>query len=164
MKPPAVNPPGTRPRPKALRLSPQETDIVNRTVYGEARNQAFAGKAAVAWVIRNRIEADLGADGKPDWWGEGAIEVCLKRGQFSCWLPNDPNSKLLRQRMLGGQAWNECCEAVRHVFAGELEDPTKGATHYQVHGTGAAWSFRKDGTPRAPSVRIGAHDFYNDIP
>lgn len=59
------------------------------TLWGETRGEPIEGQIAVACVIRNRVLADIGKDGKPDWWGEGYRGVCLAPRQFSCWAPED---------------------------------------------------------------------------
>lgn len=40
-------------------LSERDLSIAALTIYGEARGEPYAGKVAVAWVIRNRTEADI---------------------------------------------------------------------------------------------------------
>ena len=48
-----------------------DLDTLARTLWAEARGEGVAGMEAVAAVIMNRVNADLGNDDKPDWWGEG---------------------------------------------------------------------------------------------
>jgi spore germination cell wall hydrolase CwlJ-like protein len=113
-----------------LTYDSRDLDTAVRTAWGEARGEGDAGLRMVLWVVRNRVEIDLGKDGRPDWWGEGVAAVCLKPLQFSCWNLADPN----RAKLLRLPSWDPAyihIEAIaRGVFDGEIEDETGGATHY----------------------------------
>ena len=97
-------------------MSEQDVDVLARTIWGEARGEGFAGQVAVGWAIRNRVEADLGNDGKPDWWGEGYVGVCKAPWQFSCWNKNDPFPPSATRQ--------HCRPASRGNAAGVLTAPT----------------------------------------
>lgn len=128
------------------------TDIetVARTVYGEARGEPWAGKLAVAWVIRNRAE-------NPGWWGYGYGDVCLKPDQFSCWNANDPNVDQLKAVTTASPFFRECLAATASVMGNIDPDPTKGASHYKV--TLLPWP--KDwGAEKPALVVIGNHSFF----
>lgn len=136
--------------PYAQIVGPAARDAVIRTVYGEARGEPDEGKAAVAWVIRNRAE-------HPAWWGATLYRICYQRAQFDCWLPNDPNSKICRLLSESDPGYIAIGKIVDGVLAGTIEDPTKGATHYYRAGTPAPkWSMG-----RTPDATIGHHAFYN---
>jgi N-acetylmuramoyl-L-alanine amidase len=137
-----------------------DIDIVARTIYGEARGEGYRGMVAVAWVIRNRVEADLGHDGKPDWWGEGYAGVCLKPWQFSAWNENDPNRKLLEGLTDLNMHFLTAKEAARDVLEGKVGDPTNMATHYfNPHVVAAPkWAGGK-----IPCAIIGDHHFYRCV-
>lgn len=152
-----------------------ERDLVAMalTAWGEARGEPDDGVAAVCWSIRNRAEADLWQDGKPDWWGEGVAGVALKPAQYSCHNAADPNSTRLRAFATGGDAGSgsltaegladpglqRCLEIARGVLDGSIADPTKGATHYYADTIAAPrWT---DG--RKPSAHVGHHLFFNDV-
>jgi hypothetical protein len=107
-----------------------EQDVLARTIYGEARGESFEGQVAVGWVIRNRVEADLLGDGKPDWWGEGYLGVCLRPYQFSCWLKNDPTYAKVATATLEDPVFSRAYGIGCLVRADDLPDPTGGATHY----------------------------------
>ncbi len=133
----------------ALAYTDAELDTMARTIWGEARGEAFAGKVAVAWVIRNRVE-------HPRWWGRGIAEVCMKPFQFSCWNPGDPNEKKCRAVSADDPAFVECLAAARACLEGKLPDPTNGSDHYHVDaGEPPYWA-----KGRAPLVAIGRHEFY----
>lgn len=123
-----------------LKLS--ETQILAVTLYGEARSEPVEGVIAVASVIRNRVNADLGNDGKADWWGEGFKGVCLARRQFSCWAPeggpgNFAKVEALVTKLSAGDAvtdarYIECAWIATGVIKGWCRDTVKGATHYHT--------------------------------
>lgn len=135
-----------------MRLSERDLDIVARTVYGESRGESIQGKAAVAWVIRNRAE-------NPGWWGETVAEVCLKRRQFSCW--DDDNRLQMMLADVENAAYAECMAATLEVFGAPVRDDlTRGADHYHTVEISPRWA--KD---RKPVVQIGGHLFYRlEIP
>ncbi len=137
----------------------EDLAVMARTVFGEARGEPYEGRLGVAHCILNRVRADLGNDGKPDWWGEGITAVCLKPWQFSCWLPSDPN----RARMLATEPDDPvmlaCLKACVDALAG-APDPTNGATHYFATTMPSAprWA---DG--RVPDLVIGRHAFFRNV-
>ena len=141
---------------KPLRFTEEDLDVATRTLVGEARGESFDGLIAVAWCIRNRVEADLHGDGKPDWWGEGITAVCMKKWQFSCWW--DEQAPRLRKWPTSDQQYLRCRDAARLVFKGQAPDPTNGATHYCTLESNPAWSRGK-----RPSKVIGNHKFYNNV-
>ena len=55
--------------------------IVAMTIVGEARGDGKLGMYGVGAVISQRV---IG-------WEKTPAQVCLKKSQFSCWNPNDPN-------------------------------------------------------------------------
>jgi len=135
-------------------LSFFDFEVMVRTIYGEARAEPYVGKIAVAWVIRNRAEADLGKDARPDWWGEGVANVCLAPQQFSCWNAND----LMRPKLLKANSVHlrDCIQAAWAVLTDEVPDPTHGATHYYAdYIAEPKWAKGK-----APTTQIGPHKFY----
>jgi N-acetylmuramoyl-L-alanine amidase len=140
----------------------RDIDTLARTIWGEARNQGRTGMIAVAWVIRNRVGMDLHNDGKPDWWGEGYEGVCLRKWQFSCWNPGDPNEPYLRGRKaIPGRQYAEAREAALAAMHAYEPDPTGGATHYYAPKVVKAPAWVKGATKAAT---IGGHIFYKDVP
>ena len=55
-------------------MSEKETDILARTIYGEARGESISGMEAVASVVLNRV-AFAKRRGR-FWWGNSIAEVC----------------------------------------------------------------------------------------
>lgn len=140
--------------PDAVLVTPVDLDVATRTVWGEARGEPYLGQVAVAWVIRNR------ATWKPAaWWGSSVAKVCLMHAQFSCWLDSDPNKPKLAALEAGSDEYRGIYEIVRAVMAGEVDDPTFGATHYEVAGTNAAWA-----RGLHPVSIIRHHEFFRRAP
>jgi N-acetylmuramoyl-L-alanine amidase len=132
----------------ALKYTAIDLDIATRTLFGECRGEPDEGRVAVMWVIRNRAE-------HPGWWGKSVAGVCLAKSQFSCWNMNDPNREKLKAVPAYDPVYTALQSVVERVLNGEVPDPTGGASHYEVIGTGAAWA--KD---RKPDAVIGHHAFY----
>jgi N-acetylmuramoyl-L-alanine amidase len=152
----------------------------SRTIFGEARGETLQGQVAVAWTVLNRALIDLGGDGKPDWWGEGILQVCRKPGQYSCWSGaawNAANRRAMERAQVGDPDFLRCL-AVAHMTIAvaigaigdpDFDDPTTGSTHYFAPasvGEPPAWAWVRtpDGrTPRRPACSIGRHVFFNDV-
>lgn len=138
------------------------------TLYGEARSEPVEGRIAIASVIRNRVNTDLGTDQKPDWWGEGYKGVCLAPMQFSCWQPKGGAQNyaevmaVVRAAVNGaavGPVMRECAWLALGIISGDLRDRVNGATHYLTADlfrvNPPAWA---KGKP--PVARVGAHLFF----
>lgn len=139
-----------------------EETILARTLLGEAAGESREGKKGVASVVMNRVRLDLHNDGKPDWWGEGVIEVCLKPWQFSCWNAADPNRSRIILADRGHAAFDQCLAVAREAIAGRLRDNTGGAVQYlnipltrRLYGGLPNWVDRMRET-----VVIGRHTFF----
>jgi len=135
-----------------------DIDILARTIWGEARGESHEGRVAIANVIMNRVNMDLGNDGKPDWWGEGVTQVCLKPFQFSCWLQNDPNRNKLLVVGSGDSAFADCLAIATDAVNGALPDITGGATHYHEKHITPPWAAKAIKT-----AEIGHHIFYKGV-
>lgn len=148
---------GSRPDRPSL----SDHQVFARTLWGEARGEDCFGRHMVANVIMNRVNADLGHDNKPDWWGEGVGDVCLKKYQFSCWLPGDPNRAKLLAVTAADPVFQECLEIAEAAMAWRLKDLTNGATHYANVvlltrlGTLPAWAVAQNWR-----ASHGHHDFF----
>lgn len=140
-----------------------DVDTLARTIWGEARGEGVEGMEAVAAVIMNRVKLDIGGDGKPDWWGEGVEGVCRKPWQFTCWSVGDPNfAKIDRVTPEIDKRFAQALEIAEKAVAGELPDPTCGATHYCTEAVlpRTAWARLENGMPRIPTAKIGRHVFF----
>lgn len=133
------------------------TDILAKTIWGEARGETLAGQEAIAMVILNRVKVSKEHGGKY-WWGGNVAEVCQKPWQFSCWNTNDPNYRKLLRVNETDPTYATCKRIAKRALAGLLEDKTSGATHYHTKSIIPKWSVGK-----IPCAEIGSHVFYNDI-
>lgn len=132
-----------------------ETEILAKTIYGEARGESVAGQEAVANVILNRVKMNLI---KPMWWGKSVTDVCLKPKQFSCWNQDDPNYKILRGDLSDNPIYQICKRIAKRAIAGILKDNTNGATHYHTFNCHPLWAQHI-----VPCAQIGHHLFYKGV-
>lgn len=142
------------------------------TLYGESAGETVESQIAVGCAIRNRVLADLGHDGKPDWWGEHFTGVCLAPWQFSCWWEkNSPNTArvyALASALLNGQPADNPRLVVQlgwiadGMIGDAVIDTTHGSTHYVTNAlllmAPPAWAKGK-----TPCAVIGHHSFFKDI-
>jgi len=135
-----------------MRMRFDDLSIMARTVFGEARGEPYQGRLAVAHVILNRVRAG-------GWFGASVSEVCLKRWQFSCWNPGDPNRARLFQVELDDRNLLDCSRACLDALGGG-EDPTTGATHYYATSLPVPPRWVRG---RAPNVVIGRHAFFRNL-
>jgi len=155
------------PRAQELVVTPDDIDILAKTIFGEARGEPLAGQIAIGWVVINRATIDLKGDGKPDWWGEGIRGVCLAPWQFSAWNPDDPNRALLDRITTRDPTFHYCYAVAALTVAaargmpvdGAWLDRTNGATHYYRAGSPVP----KWARDRKPVGAIGHHLFFNDV-
>jgi hypothetical protein len=152
-----------------IRAALTERQALIATLDGEVRGEPLMGQLGVACAIRNRVNADLGLDNKPDWWGEGYRGVCLAPAQFSCWWGQDANTEhvyALAASLIVGKT--QPIEARRlawiadGVIGDAVEDVTNGATHYctrhifETHPP--AWALG-----RTPVAEWGHHVFFAGV-
>jgi spore germination cell wall hydrolase CwlJ-like protein len=134
-------------------LDHDERDYLIRTIVFEATGETEQGKAAVAHVILNRKRIGL--------WGDNIKDVVTHPWQFEPWMtkrraiknlaPNDPS-------------YRSVARIADAVLAGEIADPTLGATHFlnpvivreRRGGSLPKWA-RGEGMP------IGRHIFYTVV-
>jgi hypothetical protein len=137
----------------AAGIDPKHRDMLIRTVFGEAANQPPEGQAAVAAVVKNRMQAGR-------YGGTDVPGVVQAKGQFEPW--GNPEA---RAGMLGlspqDPRYQQIGAIVDQVLAGQMPDPTNGATHFFAPKAQAAlgrqapkWAQGQEGQP------IGDHTFY----
>jgi len=134
-----------------------ETDVLARTLWGEARGEGTEGMQAVACVILNRVAISESKAGY--WWGNTIIEVCQKAYQFSCWNRSDPNFHQVQSVDERDIYFATALRVARRALAGTLSDPTHGATHYHADNITPPYWARTE----KPVVKIGNHVFYKLI-
>lgn len=137
-------------------MKENDTDVLARTIYGEARGESVSGMEAVASVVLNRV-AFSNRHGRY-WWGNTIADVCQHPWQFSCWNQNDPNYRLLSKISDTDLIFCICKRIAGRAVSGLLEDKTNRATHYHTRNVWPAWAKGK-----IPCAEIGHHFFYNDI-
>lgn len=137
-------------------MTPEDLDIMARTLWGEARGEPLAGKVAIAHVINNRFK-------KPGWWSRNPDQiqddtisaVCRDPYQFSCWNDNDPNKSKLLAVKDTDTAFRDCLLATAGVLSGNFYDPTNGANHYHTKSVAPKWA-----AGQTPVAYVGNHIFY----
>lgn len=125
----------------------REMACLSQAVHGEAGNQSFNGKVAVAFVILNRT--------KDEKFPSDVCGVIKQKGQFGFLKRTkqlNENSPAVKAQM------EECVKATWMAMNGEVDDPTKGALYFinPKLATDRAWlhKFKR-------LVRIEDHVFYN---
>lgn len=134
-----------------------ETQILARTIYGEARgeyhksNGGLTALIAIANVVMNRVK-------QKSWYGTTVQEVCQKPWQFSCWNTADPNFKLLNSDVIMDPLFDICLEVADKVLKGQWPDITKGCDHYYAMSmkTPPRWAVGK-----TPNYQVGNHLFFD---
>lgn len=109
-------------------LTPEERDIIIRTVLGEAAGESPEGRAAVIHVILNRALSGRYPDNPAEVATQGSDN---QYAQFSAWNRVEDQGNLLpRTASPGDQSYREVGALLDRVLAGDIPDPTGGATHY----------------------------------
>ncbi|MCL4068149.1 conjugal transfer protein TraG N-terminal domain-containing protein [Pseudomonas sp. GX19020] len=154
-------------------FTPEERDLVVRTMLGEAASEGDVGLAAVALVIRNR------ADDKrfPDGVGAVATQGNGKGiHQFSVWNDDGSGNNLPSRYNPGDKQYERAAYILDVVMGGLVPDFTEGATHYyspagmrQLVETGyqknliPGWLNSETAGRDAPNVQIGGHIFTGQV-
>jgi spore germination cell wall hydrolase CwlJ-like protein len=133
-------------------LSPQDLDLITRTVIGEAGREPDMGKAAVASVILNRMKQKNAAN---------AAAVVLAPKQFTTWQDRPQELAAISPK---SQAYQDAYNIVKNVASGDIPDPTNGALNYANVDT-----VRQSGNTSAMKWingmtnvnKIGSHTFGN---
>lgn len=100
-----------------------DVDTLARTAWGEERSLGKEAMTAVCNVVLNRVKLQ-------GWRGLTITEVCLKPGQFDCWLPSDPNYQKMRDVTISNPRFAMAMQIATSAVAGTLVDNTGGATYY----------------------------------
>lgn len=138
--------------PQTSALAPAHRDLAIRTIYGEAANEPDEGQAAVAAVIKNRMQAGR-------YGGDSIPGVVLAKNQFEPWGNTDARSRMMalkqddpRYQKIGG--------IVDQMFGGQMEDPTGGATHFVAPAAQAALGRPMPSWAQGEGQAIGRHTFF----
>lgn len=129
------------------------SDVLARTLWGEARGEGTQGMQAVANVILNRVK--VAEDKGSFWWGNNIIQVCQKPYQFSCWNRSDPNFRKLQSVDKSDLYFATAQRLAQRAVIGALEDITGGATHYHAKSVSPYWT-----ADHESCAELGSHVFY----
>jgi hypothetical protein len=136
-------------------LTEAEQRVLAYTLLGEAAGEGRGGMEAVMWTIMNRANSGR-------YPSNPALVATQKNSkgvhQYSTW----------NKKSLGGNSpetrfspdspkFKEALAVVQRVMAGEVKDPTKGATHFYAEGSKKPSWFEAEGP--AGEVKIGNHRF-----
>lgn len=110
-------------------------------IYREARGTSYRNQLAVALVVRNRQRAS----------GRSACAVIYEPGQFS-WTAH--RASVPREQ----DSWIQAQNIALLVMRDQVEDITRGATHFHENRLRPSWTRRA-----SHSVRIGAHTFHRIV-
>ena len=136
-------------------VSPSDLDLVARTILAEGGSDRDAGMAAVANVIKNRVQSGQ--------FGASIPTVVYQPNAFSAWSLNrrDPNYP-------GGFStrdpnYQHAYEVAQSVFNGQSADPTRGSLYY-YNPTLQAQQGRQPPSFAAgqPLATIGRQQFYGE--
>ncbi len=130
-----------------------ETNILARTLYGEAHDEGLPGIEAVASVIMNRIRYTR--SGQTAGLGTTISEVCRKPFQFSCWKTAEATRQLMTADLSSDAVFAICRRVATRAVKGLLPDTVKGATHYHSLDTNPRWA-----SALIPCAQIGNRLFY----
>lgn len=123
----------------------KEMACLAQAVHGEAANQSFKGKVAVAYVILNRTQ-------EPG-FASSICGVVNQKGQFKYAKNKRFNEK---DEAVMAQV-EEDIKATYAAMTGEVEDPTHGALYFVRHDIARQAIWRHKYTHL---VRIDGHDFF----
>jgi hypothetical protein len=146
--------PGLAP-PRKPRIDPAlARDYGIRTVLAEAGAESEQGQAAVAHVIRNRVNSGR--------WGDNAQDVVLAPRQFSPWNMTDGNDP--RRFKPDSPEYQRVAKLWDDVHAGTIEDPTRGALYFANVGASTA-TWPRQALARGPDTytTIGGHTFFRGL-
>ena len=146
-------------------MTDQDTDILARTIVGEARGEGQLGMSDVACVVMNRAQVAehyVEAHGRNHpLFGDGSpASACQAPWQFSCWNAGDPNRAVIEALNDTIPIFPEALAIAQSAISGQIDDRTQGATHYYDRRMPAppAWAAGK-----TPCFTEGHHLFFNDI-
>jgi hypothetical protein len=132
-------------------LDDMSHDLLVRTVLGEAAAEPHEGKAAVAAVIRNRLNS-----GK---FGATPADVVLAKNQFEPWSTPQGRGRMMSYAK-DSPEYGDASAAVDRVFGEEGFDPTEGATHFYAPKAQAALGRQAPSWAQGEPTVIGRHNFY----
>lgn len=121
---------------------PEAHLCLTQNIYWEARGEPPLGQIAVAWVTLNRVKSPR--------WPDHVCDVVTQPHQFS-WTssPSTPSDE---------EAYEQAVLIAASVLAGQIPDPTGGATHYYAHN----YAHPRWASKLTPTAVIGGHTFMKE--
>jgi N-acetylmuramoyl-L-alanine amidase len=133
-------------------LTPQQLDVLARTVLGEARGEGQLGMQAVAHNIRNRANSGQ--------YPSDPAAVALQPYQYSTWNSGEGGNNP-QQFSPNSPQYQTAQQIIQSVFGGASPDPTNGALFYHNPSVNPAWA---NSVNQYGTTQIGNHIFYNGRP
>ncbi|GGG50175.1 hypothetical protein GCM10010964_41810 [Caldovatus sediminis] len=130
------------------------TEILARTLLGEAAGRPVRAVEAVAAVVMNRVRL-AAAPGGPSHRGRGIAGVCRAPLRFPCGTSRHRRRTAMPDAPEGDAALALCRRVAARAVAGALPDPTGGATRYHDAATLPRWAIGA-----VPVAEIGGLVFY----
>lgn len=134
----------------AMVVSPQDRDLMIRTVIGET-GATDPSSVGVASVIANRMRKT----------GQSATQVVLAPNQFEPWASR---SKELLSYAPSSAPYQSAAKVVDGVLSGNTPDPTNGATQFYAPAAQKALGRSPPDFENGTGVQIGAHRFFGGQP
>lgn len=144
--------------PKPVSADEMSINLMARTIWGEARGEGLEGMEAVASVIMNRYRVSQSR--KWHWWGMSIPEICLFDKQFSAWNMGNINRAKMEMVTTDDLEFYYALQIAEDAYNGELEDDTRGATHFHTVDIEKKPSWAK---PEWRTAVIGKHVFYKPV-
>ena len=141
--------------PQPYSVNKNDLDVMARTIWGEARNEGYAGMQAVANVIMNRYSLAQRSNAYARQFGSTPAEICKKPWQFSVWNAGDPNLEKIINVTDANREFRTAKSIAELALRGQLADVTGGADHYHAHYVAPNWSQGEN-----PTAVIKNHQFY----
>lgn len=124
-----------------------EINCLSEAIYYEARSESFAGQAAVAEVIMNRVRHRAYPDSICGVVYEGSERSTGCQFSFTC------DGSMNRQPR--GRSWRRAQLVAEHSALGFAQPVTRNATHYHTNAVNPHWS-----GSLVHTRTIGTHIFY----
>lgn len=131
----------------AARAAARERRCLSEAIFYEARSERFAGQAAVAEVVLNRVRHRAYPDTVCGVVYQGSERVTGCQFTFTC------DGSL--ERAPYGRTWEKAQLVAEHALMGFAQPVTRRATHYHTTEVDPIWN-----QSLVRTRRIGAHIFY----
>ncbi|MEQ8406431.1 MAG: cell wall hydrolase [Oceanicaulis sp.] len=131
----------------AARAAARERRCLAEAIFYEARSERFAGQAAVAEVVLNRVRHRAYPDSVCGVVYQGSERTTGCQFTFTC------DGSLEREPY--GRTWTKAQLVAEHALMGFAQPVTRRATHYHTTEVNPIWN-----QSLVRTRRIGAHIFY----